>query len=100
MKKFWTWLKTAREKIASAWLSTKRKKYALAWILWILAFGLIEWRAIVDDDKEEGDFTLSHYVRRLLGEKGTAITAGKWAFRVGLAGLFIWMIPHFFEVIF
>ena len=72
-----------------------RKKYAWAWILWVLAFGVIEWRAIVDDDKEDEDFTLSHYVRRLLG-RNKAATVGNWLFRIGLGGLFAWLIPHFY----
>jgi len=72
-----------------------RKKYTWAWILWILAFGLIEWRAIVDDDKEDENFTLSHYVRRLLG-RNKKKTIGNWLFIAGLGGLFAWLIPHFF----
>jgi len=72
-----------------------RKKYSWAWIVWLLAFGVIEWRAIVDDDKAEGDFTLSHYVRRLLGNNKTA-TAANWLFRIGLGGFFVWLIPHFY----
>jgi len=72
-----------------------RKKYAWAWILWILGFGLIEWRAIVDDDKEDEDFTLSHYVRRLLG-RNKKKTVGNWLAIASLSGLFVWLIPHFF----
>ena len=72
-----------------------RKKYSWAWIVWLLAFGVIEWRAIVDDDKAEGDFTLSHYVRRLLGNNKTA-TVANWLFRIGLGGFFVWLIPHFY----
>ena len=72
-----------------------RKKYRWAWIVWVLAFGVIEWRAIVDDDKAEGDFTLSHYVRRLLGKNKVA-TGANWIFRVGLGVFFAWIIPHFY----
>ena len=75
-----------------------RKKYSWAWILWVLAFGVIEWRAIVDDDLAEGDFTLSHYVRRLLGKNKPA-TVGNWIFRIGLTGFFTWVIPHFYEYV-
>ena len=71
-----------------------RKKYGWAWILWVLAFGVIEFKAILDDDKAEGDFTLSHYIRRLIGEKGKA-GLGNWAFRAFLLGLFTWLVPHF-----
>ncbi len=73
-----------------------RKKYSWAWILWVLAFGIIEFKAITDDDKAEGDFTLSHYVRRLIGEKGGA-DIERWIFRVGLVGLLSWLGPHFFR---
>ena len=75
-----------------------RGKYAWAWILWLAAFGLIEWRAIVDDDKAAGDFTLSHYTRRLLG-KDVKVTAKHWIFRVVLAGGFVWIIPHLYRFI-
>ena len=71
-----------------------RKKYGWAWILWVLAFGVIELKAILDDDKAEGDFTLSHYIRRLIAEKG-AIGIGNWAFRAFLLGVFTWLVPHF-----
>ena len=74
-----------------------RKKYGWAWILWVLAFGVIEFKAIVDDDKAKGDFTLSHYVRRLIGEKGVPASIERWLFRGGLAGLLLWLGPHFFR---
>lgn len=72
-----------------------RKKYAWAWALWAVLFGAIEFKAIIDDDKAEGDFTLSHYVRRLFGEKGTAKTAWNWGWRAAIAALLIWLPPHF-----
>jgi hypothetical protein len=68
------------------------KKYTWAWILWILAFGVIEFAAI--KDKREGD-TLSEHVWKVIGTKGKK-DAGKWILRLGLAGLFAWLIPHFF----
>jgi len=71
-----------------------RRKYAWAWLLWVAAFGVIEFKAIIDDDKAEGDFTLSHFIRRLLAEKGAA-DLGNWAFRAFLLGLFTWLVPHF-----
>jgi len=73
-----------------------RGKYAWAWIIWVLSFAVIEFKAITDDDKAEGDFTLSHYVRRLIGEKGKA-GLGRWAFRGFLFGLLAWLGPHFFR---
>lgn len=75
-----------------------RGKYAWAWILWLVSFGVIEWKAIVDDDKAAGDFTLSHYARRLLGEN-TKVKAGHWIFRVGLGAFFVWIIPHLYRFI-
>lgn len=72
-----------------------RKKYAWAWIVWVLGFFVIEFKAIVDDDKAEGDFTLSHFVRRLLGSKKGKVGVWHWAFRAGLLGLFTWLVPHF-----
>jgi len=73
-----------------------RGKYAWAWILWVLGFAVIEYRAIIDDDKAEGDFTLSHYTRRLLG-KDVDAKLKHWAFRLGLGGFFVWIIPHFYS---
>ena len=73
-----------------------RGKYGWAWILWVVFFGVVEFKAITDDDKAEGDFTLSHYVRRLIGDKGAA-GIGNWLFRGGLAGLLLWLGPHFFK---
>lgn len=67
------------------------RKYTWAWILWILAFGVIEWRAILEQDKGS---TLTHHVRNLLGQKGMA-DWGNWAFRAFLVGLFAWLVPHF-----
>ncbi len=71
-----------------------RKKYSWAWIIWVLSFAIIEFKAIIDDDKAEGDFTLSHYIRRLIGEKGKA-DLENWGWRVFFVGLFSWLVPHF-----
>lgn len=71
-----------------------RKKYSWAWIIWVLSFAVIEFKAIIDDDKAEGDFTLSHYIRRLIGEKGKA-DLENWAWRAFFVGLFSWLVPHF-----
>ncbi len=69
------------------------KRYTWAWILWLLAFGVIEWRAILEGDKGS---TLTHHVRNLIGEKGAA-DFGNWIFRLGLGALFVWLIPHFYQ---
>jgi len=71
-----------------------RKKYAWAWIIWILSFAIIEFKAILDDDKAAGDYTLTHYIRRLIGAKGKA-GKWRWSFRLFLAGLVVWFVPHF-----
>lgn len=66
-------------------------KYTIAWVLWILAFGVIEYKAIAD--KSEGD-TLSEHVRKLIGTGGKR-GAINWVFRGGVLGLLLWLIPHF-----
>lgn len=68
---------------------SKREWYKWAWIAWVVSFAVLEWRAIVDDDKEAGDFTLSHYIRRLATKS--------WLFRGFIAGILIWLGPmdHF-----
>ena len=55
----------------------------------MIAFGVIEYKAIKDDGEEEGDFTLSHFVRRLADKR--------FVFRAAVAGLLIWLGPmdHF-----
>ena len=63
----------------------KRKWYAYAWIAWAISFAVLEWRAIKDDDREEGDFTLSHYVRRLAKRS--------WLFRIAMLALLAWLGP-------
>jgi len=82
-----------------AWVK-ENSKYTWAWILWVVAFGVIEYKAI--KDKKKGD-TLSEHVWKLAkikkkpgvfeGEK-TAWQA--WLFRGALGGLFVWLIPHLF----
>ena len=64
-----------------------RRKYGWAWILWLLAFGVIEYTAIKNDGVGEGDFTLSHYTRRL--------TSSSWIFRVFVTVLLAWLPGHF-----
>lgn len=68
------------------------KKYTWAWIAWVLLFGVIEYAAL--KDKREGD-TLTEHVRQLIGTWGKK-DLGNWIARVSLAGLFVWLVPHFF----
>ena len=69
------------------------KKYTLAWILWIIGFGVIEYSAL--KNKEKGD-TLSEHVWKVAGTKTKTKSALNWIIRIGLGGLFAWLIPHFF----
>ncbi len=64
-----------------------RRKFAWAWILWLVGFGVIEYIAIKNDGVGEGNFTLSHYARRL--------AASSWIFRVALTLLLAWLPGHF-----
>jgi len=75
-----------------AWVK-KHSKYTWAWMLWVLAFGVIEYAAIKDKKKED---TLSEHVWKLGQIKGGKATGWNWAFRLGLGGLFVWLIPHLF----
>lgn len=70
-----------------------RKKYFWAWIAWLLLFAVIELKAILDDDEDEGDYTLSHYLRRGLAAAKPA-KVGNWIFRAVVIGVFAWLIPH------
>ena len=67
-------------------------KYSLGWLIWILGFGVLEYRAIKDKDK--GD-TLSEHVWSVVGTKTAKKHWVNWVFRIGLGGLFAWLIPHF-----
>ena len=68
-------------------------KYTWAWVLWLLAFGVIEWKAI--NNKSSGD-TLSEHVWKLIGTKADKKSAAHWTFRAGLVAFLAWLIPHFF----
>ncbi len=68
-------------------------KYTLGWILWIVGFGVLEYKAL--KDKREGD-TLSEHVYKVIGTKAVKKSWVNWVFRIGLGGLFAWLIPHFF----
>ncbi len=67
-------------------------KYTWAWFIWLLAFGAIEFAAI--QDKRKGD-TLSEHVWKLIGTKTENKSTRQWIFRLGLLGLFAWLISHF-----
>jgi len=68
-------------------------KYTWLWIIWIAAFGVIEFAAL--RDKAEGD-TLSEHIRVLIGTKSPGRNWENWLFRIGLGGLLVWFVPHFF----
>jgi len=72
-------------------------KYKWAWIIWALLFAVIEIKAILDDDKGAGDYTLSHFVRRAIGAYKTSpkMNSANWAARVAIGALLIWLWPHF-----
>ncbi len=72
-------------------------KYKWAWILWAALFGVIEIKAILDDDKGAGDYTLSHFIRRAIGAYKTSpkMTTANWAARVALISGIVWFVPHF-----
>lgn len=69
------------------------KKYTVLWIIWITAFGVIEFAAL--KDKKQGR-SLSSHVWKLIGTKTKGRNWENWIFRIALAGGFIWIVPHFF----
>ena len=81
---------------------SKYLKYKWAWIAWVAAFGVIEYKAIIDDDEEGGDFTFSHYVRRIMATFKTsgAPTIANYFARVIVTGIVSWLGPHFWNVFF
>jgi hypothetical protein len=64
-----------------------RDAYTIAWLLWVLGFVVTEAKAILDDDEDPGNYTLSHYVRRL--------AVRSRLFRYGLLALLGWLPFHF-----
>ena len=68
-------------------------KYTAMWVIWIAAFGVIEYAALKDKDK--GD-TLSEHVRKLIGTNTPGRNWENWIARAGVLGLLLWLIPHFF----
>lgn len=71
-------------------------KYKWAWIIWALLFAVIELKAILDDDKGAGDFTLSHFLRRAIGtyKESPKMNSANWAARVAIVAFLIWIGPH------
>ena len=68
-------------------------KYSWLWGLWILLFGVIEWKAITN--KKDGD-TLSEHVWKLMGKREYQ-KQGLWLlWRIIVGGGLIWLILHFF----
>jgi len=76
---------------------SKYQKYKWAWIIWAVSFGVLELKAILDDDKEGGDFTLSHYIRRAIGtfKDSPKMNILNWAARGAVIALLTWLPPHF-----
>lgn len=68
-------------------------KYTIGWIVWILGFGVLEYKAI--KDKRPGD-TLSEHVWEAIGTKDKSPSAINWICRITLGLGFAWLIPHFF----
>jgi hypothetical protein len=68
-------------------------KYTMLWIAWILGFLGIEYAAM--KNKRRGD-TLTEHVWATIGTKTKGKTAAMWIARIGLGGLLLWLIPHFF----
>lgn len=68
-------------------------KYTKLWIIWILAFGVIEYQAL--QDKDRGD-TLTEHIRKLIGTNTPGRNWENWVARIIFAGGILWSIPHFF----
>ncbi len=68
-------------------------KYTWLWVVWIAAFGVIEYSAL--KNKKEGD-TLSEHVWKAIGTDTPGRSWKSWLGRGVLLGGFIWIIPHFF----
>lgn len=71
-------------------------KYKWAWIVWALLFAVIEIKAIIDDDKGAGDFTLSHFLRRAIGtyKESPKMNSANWAARAAIIAFLAWIGPH------
>ena len=69
------------------------KKYTAMWIIWLLGFGVIEYAAMKNN--KSGD-TLTEHVWKVIGTNTPGRNWENWVARVVLAGLLIWLVPHFF----
>lgn len=67
--------------------------FKILWILWLIAFGVIEFIAIRRDGY--GD-TFSEFVWWIIGSGDGGRDAWRWAARIALGILIAWLIPHFF----
>lgn len=68
-------------------------KYSIGWIVWILGFGVLEYKAL--KDKKKGD-TLSEHVWATIGQGQDSPSWINWTFRIILGVGFAWLVPHFF----
>lgn len=68
-------------------------KYTVLWVIWLVAFGVIEYKAL--QNKDEGD-TLSEHVWKMIGTNTPGRNWENWLARVGLGGFFVWIIVHFY----
>jgi len=73
-------------------MSKPPNKWLWAWVIWLLAFGVLEYKAV--RNKTEND-TLSSVIWWAIGTTGQRKPIN-WLFRIGLGALFAWLIPHFF----
>ena len=69
------------------------RKYTALWVVWIVAFGVIEYAAL--KNKDTGD-TLSEHIWKLIGTNTPGRNWENWLARAVLAGGFVWAVPHFF----
>lgn len=71
-------------------------KYKWAWIVWALLFAVIEIKAILDDNEDGGDYTLSHFLRRAVGtyKESPKMNSANWAARAAIIALLTWLVPH------
>ena len=67
-------------------------RYTMLWVVWLLAFGAIEWSAI--KDVRQGD-TLSEHIWKIIGTKAAQKQTWHWFLRIGVLALLVWLIVHF-----
>ena len=74
------------------------RSYTVAWVLWVLAFGVIEFLAVRrrGPNGQAGGDTLSEHIWSLIGTKAAQRRPLAWVLRGALLLLFGWLIPHLF----